>query len=278
MSEPSSGPSSEPSSRAIGVFDSGVGGLTVVRALLDHLPHESLVYLGDTARLPYGSKSAETVLRYSRLSAQFLLKQEIKLLVIACNTASAVAVETLAEELPVPVLGVVKPGAAEAVAATKNRQVGVIGTLGMVRSGAYVRAIAALDEAVQVTAKACPLLVPLAEEGWTDGPIAEAIARRYLSELQAEAPELDTLVLGCTHYPLFRPLLGRVANEIFGHAVTLVDSAEAMARAVAAKLPEIGAASAPAQFRCFVTDEARIDEIGGRFLGRKLDHVERADL
>jgi glutamate racemase len=266
------------SDRAIGVFDSGVGGLTVARALLDRLPGESLVYLGDTARLPYGSKSADTVLRYSRLSAQFLLKQEIKLLVIACNTASAVAVEELSEELAVPVLGVVRPGAAEAVAATRNRHVGVLGTLGTVRSGAYVRAIAALDARVQVTPKACPLLVPLAEEGWTEGAIPEAVARRYLTELQAVAPSIDTLVLGCTHYPLFRPLLERVAADVFGHVVTLVDSAEAMARAVEAKLPSIGAATTPATFRCFVTDEARIDEIGGRFLGRTLEHVERADL
>lgn len=268
-----------PPDLSIGVFDSGVGGLTVARALLERLPHESLVYLGDTARLPYGSKSADTVLRYSRLSARFLLQQHVKLLVIACNTASAVSVEALTAELPVPVLGVIGPGAAEAVAATKNGQVGVIGTLGTVRSGAYVRAIAALDPTVKVASKACPLLVPLAEEGWTEGEVPELVARRYLGELKADAPTIDTLVLGCTHYPLFRPLLGRVAPEVFGHPVTLVDSAEAMARAVDAKLDEIGRASTPVgRLRCFVTDEARIDEVGSRFLGRHLDQVEHADL
>lgn len=253
--------------------------MTVARALMDRLPRESLVYLGDTARLPYGSKSAETVLRYSRMSARFLLEQKVKLLVIACNTASAVAVDALAAELSVPVLGVIEPGAKEAVAATQNKQVGVIGTLGMVRSGAYVRAIAALDPTVTVAAKACPLLVPLAEEGWTDDEIATAVARRYLGELCNEAPAIDTIVLGCTHYPLFRKLLTTVAAEVFGHPVTLVDSAESMARAVAQHLDVIGHAhAAHGTFRCFVTDEARIDELGSRFLGRHLDHVERADL
>jgi glutamate racemase len=269
---------------AIGIFDSGVGGLTVVRSLVERLPQEELVYLGDTARVPYGSKSAETVARYSRMSARFLLEKQVKMIVVACNTASAFALETLRAELPVPVLGVVEPGAAAAVQATSSGHVGVLGTLGTVRSGAYTRAISGYAEAigrrVRVTAKACPLLVPLAEEGWLDGAVPEGAARRYLEELFIEAPDLDVIVLGCTHYPLLRPLLTRVATEVFGRPVMLVDSGESMAAAVSAELSlrQLGSAGRSSLLRCYVTDDARIDEIAPRFLGRPLDSIERVDL
>jgi glutamate racemase len=274
------------STAPIGVFDSGVGGLTVVRSLAERLPKEEIVYLGDTARVPYGSKSAETVARYSRNAARFLVGEGVKMVVIACNTASAFALDGLQAELALPVLGAVDPGARAAVAATRSGRVGVIGTLGTVRSGSYVRAIAAADPRVQVTAHACPLLVPLAEEGWLDDHIAAAVARRYLTALAAEAPELDVLVLGCTHYPLLRPLLTRVTHEVFGRPVTLVDSADAMAEVARAELDRLGLLRGDGDghgdghggLRCYVTDDARIDEVGHRFLGRHLGDIVRVDL
>jgi glutamate racemase len=272
------------SDSAIGIFDSGVGGLTVVHALLERLPREELIYLGDTARVPYGSKSAETVARYTKMSARFLLSQGVKMIVVACNTASAYALDELRASVEVPVLGAVEPGARAAVAATRSGRVGVIGTLGTVRSGAYPRALEAEARArgrsVSVTARACPLLVPLAEEGWLDDEIAEAVARRYLSGLRDEAPELDVLVLGCTHYPLLRPMLQRVARELFRHDVVLVDSAEAMAQAAREELARRGLerTHGESRLRCFVTDDARIADVAQRFLGRPLDGVEHVDL
>lgn len=272
--------------RPIGVFDSGLGGLTVVRALRAALPGEAVVYLGDTARVPYGTKSGATVARYSLMSARFLLARDVKLLVVACNTASAFALDVLRAELPLPVLGVVEPGADEALRATRVGRVGVIGTLGTVRSGSYVRAIAARDPKVRVTTLACPLFVPLVEEGWLgDGGGAEAraaraTAERYLGELHQRDPDLDTLVLGCTHYPLLRGLLDEVAGALWRHPVTLVDSAQAMARACAGELRRLGLESdaQEAPLSCCVTDETRFDELGARFLGHALEHVERVDL
>ncbi len=269
--------------RAIGIFDSGVGGLTVVRSVAERLPAEELIYLGDTARVPYGSKSADTVARYSRMATRFLVEQGVKMIVVACNTASAYALEQLRDELALPVLGAVEPGARAAVAATRSGQIGVIGTLGTVRSGAYPRAIAEAAggaRRVTVTAHACPLLVPLAEEGWLDDAIAEAVARRYLGELRALAPELDVLVLGCTHYPLLRGVLGRVARELFGHDVALVDSAEAMAVAARDELERrsLRREHGTGALRCFVTDDARIGEVGARFFGRALGAITRVDL
>src|SRR5215208_6332280 len=188
--------------RPIGVFDSGVGGLTVVHALRQALPGEDIVYLGDTARVPYGSKSPRTVERYSLACQQFLLDRGVKLVLIACNTASANALPALVAASPVPVIGAVEPGAKTALAVTTNHHIGVIGTLGTVRSSAYAKAIAARDPGASLTALACPLLVPLAEEGWTDDQdeVALLVARRYLSQLFARDPAIDTLVLGCTHY------------------------------------------------------------------------------
>jgi glutamate racemase len=271
---------SGPADHAIGVFDSGVGGLTVVRALRRELPGEHIVYLGDTARLPYGAKSPTTVLRYSLQSARFLLGRGLKQLVIACNTASASALPELERTLPVPVLGVVGPGAAEAVAATRTGHIGVIGTLGTIRSSAYRRAIAALRPDAQAAAVACPLLVPLAEEGWVEGDVPRQIARRYLAELFASLDDIDTLVLGCTHYPLLKVVLQEVSRELTGRDVRLVDSASAMARATRAALAARGElrAGTAGTLQCFVTDAARIDEVGPRFLGEPLGSVEEVDI
>ncbi len=213
--------------RPIGVFDSGIGGLTVVRALRELLPNETIYYLGDTARVPYGGKSAATVERYSIEIAGMLLEEHCKTIVVACNTASALALPRLEEMSPVPVTGVIRPGAAAAVAATRQGHIGVIGTRATIRSGAYERAIQALDPALQVTAQACPLFVPLIEEGWLEGTVTDEIVRQYLAPLVEEG--IDTLVLGCTHYPLLREAIGR----FLGDAVTLVDSAENCATAVA---------------------------------------------
>jgi glutamate racemase len=245
------------------------------------LPKEEIIYLGDTARVPYGSKSAETVVRYSRMATDFLVGESVKMIVVACNTASAFALDALRAQLPLPVLGVIEPGARAAVAATRSGRIGVIGTLGTVRSGSYTRAIASVEPRAEVTARACPLLVPLAEEGWLDDDIAAAVARRYLTELAAEAPAIDVLVLGCTHYPLLRPLLQRVAREVFAHEVTLVDSAETMAQAADLELTRLDihrhGAGEP-QMRCYVTDDARLDEVAARFWGRKLPSAVRVDL
>ena len=213
--------------RPIGVFDSGVGGLTVVSALMRRLPGESILYLGDTARLPYGDKSPLTVRRYTRRNVDFLQARGVKAVVVACNTASALALGEL--DYPLPIWGVIEPGAATAVAKTEGR-VGVIATESTIRSDAYGRAIRRLDSGIEVRSRACPLFVPLVEEGWSDDPIAQQIAERYLAPLLADG--IDTLVLGCTHYPLLAPMLRRVAGE----GVRLVDSAESMAHKVESEL------------------------------------------
>ncbi len=225
--------------RPIGVFDSGIGGLTVVKALRELLPNERIFYLGDTARVPYGGKSAATVERYSLEIAAMLLEEHCKAIVVACNTASALALPRLEEMSPVPITGVIRPGAAAAVAATRNGHIGVIGTRATIKSGAYERAIEALDPALRVTARPCPLFVPLIEEGWLEGGITDEIVRQYLEPLVGEG--IDTLVLGCTHYPLLRPAIGR----FLGEAVTLVDSAQNCATAVMGLLEtaELGTAS-----------------------------------
>lgn len=264
---------------AIGVFDSGVGGLTVVRALRRLLPGEDIVYLGDTARVPYGNKSPRTVEKYALGCQRFLLDRGVKLVLIACNTASANALPALAAASPVPVIGAVEPGAISALAATRNGHVGVIGTLGTVRSGAYAAAIAARDARAKLVALACPLLVPLAEEGWIDDDIAERVARRYLTQLFALDRELDTLVLGCTHYPLLAGVISRVARELAGHDVAIVDSATAMA---AAARDALGSGpnrrAAVGRLDCFATDTSRLDELAARFLGEPLTGFELVDL
>jgi glutamate racemase len=263
----------------IGVFDSGVGGLTVVRALRAALPGEDIVYLGDTARVPYGSKSPRTVERYSLACQQFLLDRGVKLVLIACNTASANALPALSAASPVPVIGAVEPGATSALAATRNNHLGVIGTLGTIRSSAYAKAIAALDPAAKLTTLACPLLVPLAEEGWVDDDIARMVARRYLVQLFAADPEIDTLVLGCTHYPLLKDVLTVVATELAGHPVAVVDSASAMADAAKEQLGSgANRRTAAGRLDCFATDTSRLDELAPRFLGEALTGFELVDL
>lgn len=264
-------------SASIGVFDSGLGGLTVVRELRRRFPGEAISYLGDTARVPYGTKSARTVERYALRCQAFLLAQDIKLLMVACNTASANALPAMIASCPVPVIGAVKPGAHSALAASTSRRIAVLGTLGTIRSGAYEEAIHARDEGAHVVTKACPLFVPLAEEGWGDTDIAEAIARRYLGELFEEDPMVDTLVLGCTHYPLLRAVIAKVCAELSSQPVTIVDSAAAMADEAAAYLdvPKEGQSAA---LRCFVTDASRMEELAPRFLGEALDVPETVDL
>ena len=259
---------------AIGIFDSGVGGLTVLHALAEALPAERLVYLGDAGRHPYGTKSAETVARYSLENAEFLLDKGVKLLVVACNTASAVALDTLRTRCRVPVLGVIEPGARAAAARTRNQRVGVIGTEATIASGAYTRALRALVPTLEIYTRPCPLLVPLAEEGWVEGSIARAVVETYLGTLRHSG--IDTLVLGCTHYPLLKPLIG----EVMGEGVVLVDSAEETAREVAAELGARGLArrDGPGSASFFVTDVPdRFIRIGRRFLGTRIESAVRIE-
>ncbi len=256
----------------IGIFDSGVGGLTVQRAILEALPGLDTVYLGDTARVPYGTKSVETVTEYSRRNARFLVAQGIEMLVVACNTASAVALPALRRELRLPVLGVVEPGARAAAAASRAGRIGVIGTQGTVASGAYQRAIEAERPGAEVTARACPLFVPLAEEGWIDpaDEVVRLVAHRYLAPLR-EA-RIDTLVLGCTHYPLLMPA---IAAELPG--VTLVDSATVIAAEVRRVLSPPDDRAAEHAF--FVTDTPeKFLAVAGRFLGRPVDRATHVDV
>ena len=264
------------SSAPIGVFDSGIGGLTVVHELMRQLPHESIVYFGDTARVPYGNKGPETVQRYSREIADFLESRGVKAIVVACNTATAHALPTLRAERALPVIGVVEPGARAAVAASRSGTIGVIGTTGTVRSGAYERAIHALRPDATIAAQACPLFVPLVEEGWTDREATRLIATEYLDPLTQR--HVDTLVLGCTHYPLLKPLL----HALLGPEVRLIDSAEETAAETARVLRD-GGLAAPAdavpQYRFVCSDEpARFLALGQRFLGGAIDDVERHPL
>lgn len=267
---------------SIGVFDSGVGGLTVVRALRQALPGHDILYLGDTARVPYGSKSPRTVERYSLACQKFLLDRQVDLVLIACNTASANALGALEQASPVPTIGAVEPGAQTALSRSQSQRIGVIGTLATVRAQAYERAIFARQPAAQVVSLACPLLVPLAEEGWTDDPVADAICQRYMSELSALDHEVDTLVLGCTHYPLLHSALSRAAASAFGRPIAVVDSASAMADAARRDLAARGLAEREddrsGRLSVFVTDASRLDELAPRFLGAPVDHFELIDL
>jgi glutamate racemase len=259
------------STAPLGVFDSGIGGLTVAHAVFERLPGESVVYFGDTARVPYGPKSPETVRRYSGEILQYLLQRGVKMVVVACNTSTAHALDDLRRRSPVPVIGVIEPGAKAAVAATRGR-IGVIGTAGTIASGAYERAIKAQRPDAIVISQACPLFVPLIEEGWFDHPATELIAREYLEPLLAS--QVDVLVLGCTHYPLLKPLLGRV----LGPGVRLIDSAEETAAEVARELAAGGLAADPSKRGTheFVVsdDEPHFRLISERFLGERIQSVE----
>jgi glutamate racemase len=256
----------------VGVFDSGIGGLTVAHEVIRQLPHESIVYFGDTARVPYGPKSPDTVRRYSREIAAFLRDQGVKSIVIACNTATAHALAVLREEMDMPVIGVVEPGARAAVAATRQGHIGVIGTTGTIKSGAYERAIRALDPDVLVTPRACPLLVPLVEEGWTDHEATRSIAREYLQPMLDA--NVDTLVLGCTHYPLLK----RLFREVLGPDVRLIDSAEETAAETARTLEAEGIAAdanADPTYRFIASDDPlQFLQLGQRFLGGSMEGVE----
>ena len=259
----------------IGVFDSGIGGLTVVRALMDRLPFEDIAYFGDTARVPYGIKSVATIRRFTDEITRFLLQRNVKMLIVACNTMAAVASDVVRElAQDVPVLDVIEAGSQAAVAHSVARRIGVIGTPTTINSNAYARRMHALDPTVQVYSSACPLFVPLVEEGWLDHAVTRMTAREYLKPVLAE--EVDSLVLGCTHYPLLKPLLKRVA----GKDVRLIDSAGTTADLAAERLLALGLArnAGAAEHRFYVTDvPLRFQTIGERFLGRALGWVEKVD-
>ena len=266
----------------IGVFDSGFGGLTVLKALLEVIPGADFVYFGDTARLPYGSKSVDTVARYAVESSHYLESHGAQLLVIACNTATALALDRIAAATQVPVIGVVEPGADSGAAASKNKRIVVIGTEATVSSHAYAKALAA--RGMRATEKACPLLVPLVEEGWAEHPVTREVAGIYLGEaFQGEFEDADVLVLGCTHYPLLKALLHSVAPA----HVTIVDSAESTAKAVASRLggllPQADDGEeerrAQARLKFFATDSVeKFRRLGQRFLGRSIESVQHVDL
>lgn len=273
-------PSSVSPALPIGLFDSGIGGLTVLRAINRRLPHEDLLYLGDTARLPYGTKSRDTIIRYTLKAAQKLVDEGIKMLVIACNTATSAALATLRDHFfPLPVLGVVEPGAQAAVAATRNDCIAVIATEATITDGAYQQAITRLRPEATVLGRACTLFVPMAEEGWTEGPLAEGAAHRYLDDIftpAVTAPRPDTLVLGCTHFPLFKNVLQRV----IGPQVRIVDSAETTALAVEAELHRLNmlrpeeAKGRPAPRFMTTDNQQRFVRTASLFLGRPLHHGE----
>ena len=269
--------------RPIGVFDSGMGGLTVLRALIARLPHEHFVYLGDTARLPYGTKSAETVQAYALQATRLLLNEGVKMLVIACNTASAVAIRMLEEAWrPTPVIGVIEPGARAGVAATRNRRIAVIATEGTVKGGAYARAIRKLMSDADIMQQPCQVFVALAEEGWTNTPATVAAVEHYLGALFRNPSSPDTLVLGCTHFPV----LAAAIKQVVGGSVTMVDSAETTASAVADALESAGLKgevrdNARGETRFLATDSPeRFARVGAIFLGRAIepDSVELVDL
>jgi glutamate racemase len=263
------------------VFDSGLGGLTVVRALREALPDERLVYLGDTARVPYGTRAPATIVKYALGCAAHLVARDVKALVVACNTVSAVAPDRLRVELDIPVLGVIEPGARAAVEATRSGRIGVLATAGTVASGAYARAVSQVSTRAEVFGQPAPLLVPLAEEGWTEGEVPRLAVRRYLEPL-AEA-DVDVVVLGCTHYPLLRPVIEEEARARIGPHVTVVDSAQAAARDVKAFLTSRGLTSegpgAGPPVQLLVTDLPRtFREAACRFLGEQVGDVEQVDL
>jgi glutamate racemase len=259
---------------AIGIFDSGVGGLTVLHQVARLLPRELLLYLGDTARYPYGNKSPEVVTRYSCENADFLMERGLKMLVVACNTASSVALEALRRRYPVPVLGVIEPGARAAVQRSKNGRIGVIGTGTTIASGAYTAALRTLDSSIEVYTRACPLFVPLVEEGWIDNDVTRATVSVYLSSLKHSG--IDTLILGCTHYPLLKSTIA----DFLGSGVSLVDSAEETAKVVRTTLMNEGTmrrkGAGGASF--FVTDEPdRFVKVGARFLGQQVESAVRVE-
>jgi len=259
---------------AIGVFDSGIGGLTVLHQIIETLPKENTVYLGDTARAPYGTKSVETVLRYSFENSQFLVDKGVKIVVVACNTSTAIALGRLKENFAIPVVGVIEPGVRRAIKSTKNKKIGVIGTEATIQSGAYTRALKEADAKIEVYSRACPLFVPLVEEGWTDNAVVEMTVKAYLGSLKQSG--IDTLILGCTHYPLLK----KAIRKFMGSAVRLVDSAEETAKEVelALKKGALGRKAGKGTHSFFVTDAPdRFIKVGQRFLGEKVESAVRIE-
>lgn len=261
----------------IGIFDSGVGGLTVLKEVNKILPSENIIYLGDTARVPYGIRSPETVTRYSFECTEFLLKQDIKLLIVACNTVSAISLKEIREKVSIPVIGVIEPGARAAVNSTKNRRIGIIGTEATIKSSAYLKAIKALDKDIEVFGLPCPLFVPLVEEGWTDGTIARLIVEKYLKDMIDR--RVDTLVLGCTHYPLLKGVIQDVMDN-----VCLVDSAIETAKGVRDVLEGQGAGDilkdrGQGRLKFYVTDSTeKFMNVGERFLQKRIEDIEKINL
>lgn len=259
---------------AIGVFDSGIGGLTVLQKIMEALPRENTVYLGDTARAPYGTKSVETVLRYSFENSEFLMEKGVKTVVVACNTSTAIALEQLRETLSVPVVGVIEPGVRRALEITKNKKVGVIGTEATIQSGAYTRALKASNPRIEVYSRACPLFVPLVEEGWIDNEIVEMTVEAYLGSLRQSG--IDTLILGCTHYPLLK----KAIRKFLGRGVQLVDSAEETAKEVHGVLDtkSLARKNGKTTHSFFVSDAPdRFVKVGRRFLGEKVESAVRIE-
>jgi len=260
----------------IGVFDSGIGGLTVAKELIKTLPGEDIVYLGDTARVPYGTKSGRTVIAYSRSNTEFLISKGIKLLVVACNTASSVSIPSLRAEFDIPVLGVIEPGAKKAVEVTNKNKIGVIGTPSTINSGAYTKAIENLNPDIEVISEACPLFVPLADEGWVEGEIVEGIAKEYLNPIKDSG--IDVLVLGCTHYPLLKNMI----QKIVGDEITLVDSAQETAsqiKQILVKKDLLNDSKTPSERDFYLTDVSdTFISVAGRFLGEKIDKIEMVDI
>lgn len=260
----------------IGMFDSGLGGLTVMRQLVRELPNENILYFGDTARLPYGSKSPETIVRYSLEIADFLMDRGVKMIVVACNTASSHALSVLRERYPVPVIGVIEPGAEAAVQATSNGRIAVLGTRGTIRSNSYQKAISQLSPGAEVVPVACPLFVPLVEENYISFPAAQMIVREYLKPLSGK--EVDTVLLGCTHYPLLKDLIAEALDK----RIRILDSASSCAKWVAEILDENGLSnneSAVPEYTFYVSDDPdKFQELGKVFLGRSVEDVMLYDI
>jgi glutamate racemase len=263
-------------SKPIGVFDSGIGGLTVVRALMNRLPHENIIYFGDTARVPYGPKSAQVVREYTAQDTDFLLSKNLKMIVVACNTVSSVALDVVQKRAKMPVVGVILPGSQSAVQTTKKKRVGVIGTLTTISSNAYANAIRQIDSSVEVFSQACPLFVPLAEEGWVEHSATELIAKEYLFSLKLQ--KIDTLILGCTHYPMLKTTI----QKVIGENIQLIDSGESTALTVEKILDNEGLrnpSKLEANVQFFVSDlPHKFLEIGELFLGQKMGVVKKAHI
>ncbi len=258
--------------RPIGIFDSGVGGLTVVKQMLRKLPYEEIVYLGDTARVPYGTKSPETIKRFAVENAEFLMRFKVKLIVVACNTASSTSLDILREKFDIPIVGVIKPGAEKAVTVTRNNKIGIIGTHTTVKSRAYEREIKRINKNIKVLSQACPIFVPLVEEGWVNEDVTYDIAKKYLKPLVSK--RVDTLVLGCTHYPLLKQVISRVT----GKNVKIIDSANSVTEEVYNILMALGGLSEKRKpkHKFFATDAVEhFVRIGEKFLGSKITNAKR---